>query len=56
MFALTTRFEASAGRLSTLAKDDADPPLVNVNARRAFVSGEEKYGVLRISSRQFVCV
>ncbi|CAM9518913.1 unnamed protein product [Ectocarpus sp. 12 AP-2014] len=49
IFALTTRFEASAGRLSTPAQSDADRSLV-VSARRAFVSGEEKDGVLYISS------
>ncbi|CAM9628813.1 unnamed protein product, partial [Ectocarpus sp. 4 AP-2014] len=53
MFALTTRFEASAGRLSTPAQSDANPPLV-VSARRAFVSGEEKDGVFCIS--RVVCV
>ncbi|CAM9311044.1 unnamed protein product [Ectocarpus sp. 12 AP-2014] len=37
IFALTTRFEASAGRLSTPAQSDADRSLV-VSARRAFVS------------------
>ncbi|CAM9340874.1 unnamed protein product [Ectocarpus sp. 6 AP-2014] len=58
MFALTTRFEASAGRLSTLVRGDANPPLVNVAARRAFVSGEKNDGVLRISrvATMYVCV